>query len=176
MMYKEIEGDLIALTKKGEFDVISHGCNCFCAMRRGIAPQMDAAFGCNDPDLFPYEAKVTKGDINKLGNIEWITVTQQTMDIDKGQLRIKNVQVVNSYTQYHYNWNSKYGIPLDYDALRLCMRKINTEFSGTHVGLPKIGAGIAKGDWELVSKIIQEEFTECDVTIVVLKEDLSDAG
>lgn len=45
MLYEEIEGDLIALAKQGLFDVIAHGCNCFCTMRAGIAPQMVKAFG-----------------------------------------------------------------------------------------------------------------------------------
>jgi O-acetyl-ADP-ribose deacetylase (regulator of RNase III) len=37
---KEIEGDLIDLAKRGHFDVVTHGCNCFCTMGAGIAPQM----------------------------------------------------------------------------------------------------------------------------------------
>lgn len=28
MRYQEVDGDLIELAKKGEFDVIAHGCNC----------------------------------------------------------------------------------------------------------------------------------------------------
>ena len=37
-------GDLIALAKAGEFDVIVHGCNCQCAMDAGIAKQIKAEF------------------------------------------------------------------------------------------------------------------------------------
>jgi len=45
MKYQEIEGDLIKLAKQGEFDVITHGCNCHNIMGAGIALQMDRACG-----------------------------------------------------------------------------------------------------------------------------------
>lgn len=35
---KTIKGDLIQLALANEFDVIIHGCNCFCTMGKGIAP------------------------------------------------------------------------------------------------------------------------------------------
>mgnify|MGYP001795501660 FL=1 len=34
---KTIKGDLVKLAIKGEFDLIIHGCNCFCTMGAGIA-------------------------------------------------------------------------------------------------------------------------------------------
>ena len=73
--------------------------------------------------------------------------------------------VVNCYTQYNYgsNPNTTY---LDYDALRLCMRKINHLFKGNHIGLPQIGAGKAKGDWSKILHIIETELKDCTVTIV----------
>ena len=36
-MIKYIKGDLIKLAQKGKFDIIAHGCNCFCTMGAGIA-------------------------------------------------------------------------------------------------------------------------------------------
>jgi len=58
---------------------------------------------------------------------------------------------------------------LDYDALRMCMRKINHEFPGRKIGLPKIGCGLAGGDWNIVQGIIEDELHDCDVTIVNYK-------
>jgi len=55
---------------------------------------------------------------------------------------------------------------VDYDAIRLCFRKINHRFKGKHIGLPMIGAGLAKGDWVVIERIIQQEFKDCAVTIV----------
>ena len=44
--YREIDGNLIYLSREGIFDVVTHGCNCLCQMGAGIAPQMANEFGC----------------------------------------------------------------------------------------------------------------------------------
>lgn len=151
-MYKEIQGDLIDLALKGNFDVIAHGCNCFCKQKSGIAKQMSSVF---DTDIFDLEIN-TEGDINKLGQIDYE---------DKGN----NLTVVNCYTQYKYGKNHKNGDenPRDYDAIILCMRKLNHEFKSKHIGLPKIGCGLAGGDWNIVKRIIKHELKDCNVTVVM---------
>ena len=151
-----MEGDLIELALKGKFDVISHGCNCFCTMQAGIAPQMAKAFGC---DSFFLENNKFKGDIDKLGRIE---VTEKN-------LSTKSLYVVNSYTQYHYGKNHLDGVakPIDYEALTLCLRKINHIFKGQHIGLPQIGCGLAGGDWNIVKEIIKKELKDCIITVVI---------
>lgn len=157
-MYNEVYGDLIQLAKEGNFDVIAHGCNCMCQMGAGIAPQMVEAFGVNQYDL---EQSYTRGDINKLGQIEWYVERE-------GPIRY----VVNAYTQYSYGRNHADGVskPLDYEALTLCMRKINHRFKGLRIGLPQIGAGLAGGDWNRIKQIIQTELKDCDVTVVIYKK------
>lgn len=150
--YREIKGDLIKLALKGEFDAITHGCNCFCNMGAGIAVPMNKTFGVGN---YPLEHPNLKGNINKLGQIEFrhFPLTSE-----------KSVYVINSYTQYSPSKNTK---PLDYDALRLCLRKINYSFNGNKVGLPLIGCGLAGGDPERVIPMIKEELKDCDVTLVI---------
>lgn len=152
MKYEEIEGNLITLAKEGRFDVIAHGCNCFCKMKRGLAPQMDTAFDCAH---FPMESPQLVGDIKKLGQIDY----QYLKLNDKVTLA-----VINAYTQYHWDTETK---PLDYDALTLCLRKINHIFKGKHIGLPQIGCHLAGGDWETVKRIIIKELSGMDITIVM---------
>lgn len=155
--YKEVNGDLIKLTKDGHFDVITHGCNCFCTMGAGIAPQMAKHFGCNN---YPLEKIICKGDINKLGCIEF-----EPKSVNDGN---NIVNVVNAYTQYYYGKPSPgCNIPLDYLALKMCFRKMNHIFKGSHIGLPQIGCGLAGGDWTIVKDMIQEEFKDCKVTVVI---------
>lgn len=157
MVYTEVYGDLIKLAKEGEFDVIAHGCNCFCTMGAGIAPQMAKAFGA---DLFPLEQDRFRGNLNKLGMIDY-----KDVELDTG-----TVTVVNAYTQYRTGFsNGK--IPLDYEALTLCFRKMNRIFRGKHIGLPQIGCGLAGGDWEKVRDIIKKEFTDCVIIIVIYKDE-----
>jgi O-acetyl-ADP-ribose deacetylase (regulator of RNase III) len=159
MNYQEIEGDLIKLAIDGEFDVITHGCNCLCNMGAGIAPQMAKAFGA---DKFTMEHEDYRGDINKLGSIDYKKIA-----IGHGL----GLAVVNSYTQFSYGKNHADGVskPLDYDALTLCMRKINHIFKGKHIGLPKIGAGLAGGDWNRIKNIIQTELKDMKVSVVIYK-------
>lgn len=62
--YREVEGDLIDLALKGEFNVIGHCTNAHCVMGGGIAVPMRQIFKCNE---YPMENHSTKGDANKLG-------------------------------------------------------------------------------------------------------------
>jgi O-acetyl-ADP-ribose deacetylase (regulator of RNase III) len=171
--YKEIEGDLIKLALKGSFDVIAHGANCQCIMGAGIAPQMAKTFGC---DKFIYEGDSYKGSIDKLGTIDY-----QLKEIgfkgevfspkgihSKDQVKAK-LLIVNAYTQFDIIGRKTGKIDLDYEALTLCLRKINYLFRGKRIGLPQIGCGLAGGDWKLVKKIIQDELKDCIVTVVIYK-------
>ena len=166
--YKEIEGDLIKYALDGIFDVIGHGCNCQNTMGAGIAPQMARAFGC---DKFHKESPKYKGDINKLGTIDY-QVLQFAGGTSEFNIFDFDLCVCNLYTQYYYGRNHTDGVdkPIDYDALTLCMRKINHTFKGKRVGLPKIGSGLAGGDWNRIKRIIQTELKDCDVTIVIFKK------
>lgn len=147
-MINNIKGDLV---KQAElFDVIVHGCNCFCAMNSGIAPQIKKKF----PEAFEVDCNTKKGDREKLGTISF---THNT-----------NPVVVNAYTQYEFGTDKR---NCDYNALRSCMQEIRIQFKGKKIGMPKIGAGLAGGDWNIIRKIIDEELGEEDITIVEWKKD-----
>jgi len=170
--YQETDGDLIKLAKEGMFDVIAHGCNCHSTMGAGIAPQMARAFGC---DRFVMER--IGSDVNKLGNIDYQTFvlgenTIWSLDDGKNNRNEPELTVVNAYTQFNYGRNHSDGDakPLSYEALTLCMKKINIVFAGKHIGLPRIGAGLAGGDWERIKYIIQRELSNCQVTVVNYKK------
>lgn len=178
MKFEEIEGDLIALAQQGKFDVITHGCNCFCIMGAGIAPLMAKAFGA---DTFHLEGHQYEGDFGKLGNIDVghtyikgndIKVYSAPVNKDWEEDGYHRLAVVNSYSQFALGRNHADGmaIPLDYDALRLCLRKINHRFIDKHIGLPLIGCGLAGGDWKIVKQIMLDELKNMDVTVVHFKK------
>jgi len=162
---KEIEGNLIILAEEGNFDMIAHGCNCFCKMGRGIAPQIKEAF----PPAWEADRATVEGDFNKLGGYSQGVWFPENMAF---QLIIFNI-----YSQYGYDTKIK---PLDYEALTLGLRKINHRWGNMlsgfcgggelkKIGLPKIGAGLAGGDWNRIKKIIETELSDMDVTIVHYK-------
>jgi O-acetyl-ADP-ribose deacetylase (regulator of RNase III) len=146
---KEIKGDLITLAKEGNFDLIGHGCNCFCRMGRGIAPQIKEAF----PEAWRADEQTIKGDIKKLGNFTY----------GLHYLNNKSLIVLNIYSQYGYDSSSK---PIDYEALTLALRKINKIYKNRKIGLPLIGAGLAGGDWNRIKNIIETELQDMGVIIV----------
>jgi O-acetyl-ADP-ribose deacetylase (regulator of RNase III) len=172
MRYQEIEGDLIEYAKKGTFDVIAHGCNCLSTMGAGLAPQMAKAFGCDK-----FEMETWGPNIEKLGCIDYETVVLGENSIwslseYKNNRNEPELTVVNAYTQYYYGRNHEDGVmrPIDYEALTLCLRKMNVVFKGKKIGLPMIGAGLAGGDWDHIKYLIQKELRDCQVTIVIYKK------
>ncbi|RYD20572.1 MAG: hypothetical protein EOP88_14530 [Verrucomicrobiaceae bacterium] len=55
---------------------------------------------------------------------------------------------------------------VDYSAIRSCFQWIRQNHGAKRVGLPKIGAGLAGGDWSKIATIIDEETPGMDVTLV----------
>jgi len=145
---KVIEGDLIKLAKAGKFDLIVHGCNCFCTMGAGIAKGIMLTF----PEAYKADKETEKGNKEKLGICTFA--------------EINGLVVVNAYTQFDYRGR---GVKVDYEAVRSCMKWIKQNFPGKRIGVPKIGAGLAGGDWNRISLIIDEELSNEDVTLVEYK-------
>lgn len=154
MKFKEIEGNIIELAKSGNYDAIVHGCNCFNTQKAGLALQMDKEFETSEASLEYYTEHY--GDIDKLGRIQVSTHIVENNTV---------LNIINAYTQYYYGFrNGK--APVDYEAITLCMRKINHNFKGKSILVPLIGCGLAGGDWNIVKPIIQRELVDMDVTIV----------
>ncbi len=145
---KIIKGDLIKLAKEGHFDVICHGCNCFATWGAGIALQMKKAF----PDAYKADCDEPK-ILRKLGRWSVTIIEQPT-----GPLTILNL-----YTQYNYGTDK---INCDYQAIRDCFRGIKRHFSGLRIAYPKIGAGLAGGNWQVISAIIDGELAGENHTLV----------
>lgn len=150
-MLKTTQGNLLDLAEEGEFDVIIHGCNCFCTMGAGIAAQIKQRY----PSVFYEDCKTVKGDINKLGTFSCAVADNYSLI------------VVNAYTQFRYGGNKS---NVDYVAIRSALTEIKKQFGTTpRYGIPAIGCGLAGGDWNIVEMMINEVMYDCDVTYVEFK-------
>lgn len=149
---KIIQGNLIALAQEGEFDLIIHGCNCFCTMGAGIAKGIKAIF----PQAYEADARTQRGERAKLG----------TCTFAKIKCGDTALVVVNAYTQF--DWRGG-GRKVDYDAVRSCLCWVKKHHTGSRIGLPKIGAGLAGGDWSIIAAIVEQELSGEDVTLVEFK-------
>jgi O-acetyl-ADP-ribose deacetylase (regulator of RNase III) len=127
-------------------------------MGKGIAKQLRETF----PAIFKADQdNGRKADYDKIG-----TCSSALVGLSGG----KRLVLVNAYTQHDYWSPGDTGdkVYVDYDAVRLCFRKIKRNWgnSGKKFGIPLIGAGLAKGDWNVLSKIIDEEMAGENLTLV----------
>lgn len=155
----KIKGNLIDLAYQGKFDIIVHGCNCFNIMGSGIAKEIKQR--C--PEAYEADQKTVRGDKSKLGS--YTSATFETNNSDEF------FTVVNMYTQYGYGRDKSH---VDYEAIRKGFHDLGEEIrewgegDWATVAYPKIGCGLAGGDWNIVSKIIDEELKGIEHTLVEL--------
>ena len=92
------------------------------------------------PNAYIADQNTLWGDKNKLGTF--------TYGIEEN-----GMIVVNAYTQYDY---SRSKICVDYAAIQKVFISICEHFPEYIISLPKIGCGLAGGDWKIVSEILTE--------------------
>lgn len=166
MIIKTIKGDLIKLARQGNFDAIIHGCNCFNTMGKGIAFNIKRYF----PEAYEADKKTIRGDESKLGTYSTAKIkgtdktnnTAEANNIDKANNTAEDLIVINAYTQYHFVGST----PIDYKAVEKVFVKINKDFKNYRIGIPKIGAGLAGGDWQKISKIIDKATPDLKIILV----------
>ena len=149
MSYKVIKGDLIELAKNNEFDIIVHGCNCFHVMGGGIAKQIKDEF----PSAYDADKKTIKGSKDKLGKYSYVKIDKLT--------------IINAYTQYGYQMYNRGSDDVVYNAIKKVFETINNNFIGKKIGIPMIGAGLARCDWNIIEKIIKTTNKNNNITLVL---------
>lgn len=148
-----VHGDLITTAKSGKYGAIVHCANCFCVMGAGIAPQIAAAF----PEARIADNNTRAGDRNKLGSFS--SAYNKKFDL----------WVLNLYGQYSTGGRSA-GVPdVSYDALYKGFTALNKYYKDWDciIGLPQLGAGLAGGNWNIISKIINETTPDLDLELVI---------
>lgn len=153
----KIEGNLITLAQSGKYKAIVHGCNCFCVMGAGIAPQIAKAF----PWAERVDYATQTGDKRKLGSFSY------SHDFKVG------LKVINAYTQYGTGGRAK-GLPdINYPALAKVFASINDKQEHDFrcdprpIGVPMIGAGLAGGHWEAIETIINLVTPDLSLELVI---------
>lgn len=148
---KTIKGDIVKLALAGHFDVIVHGCNCFHTMNSGVAKAIRKEF----PEVYETDVQLTKkGDRGKLGSINATPIVRGDVSF----------YVVNAYTQYDYGYEGKQRVV--YEALRTAFGHVAAMSKGKRIGYPRLGAGLAGGDWGFISTLIDQELFGLDHTLV----------
>jgi len=147
-----ITGDLLKLANEGQFDVIVHQCNCFHNFGAGIAVGVMRYF----PQAFEADKTTAFGDRNKMGTIS-------TCNVQSNNLKY-HFWIVNGYSQFGCGANQ---VRTEYEHVRSVFKRIKEAFPpSVRIGYPLYGAGLAGGDWNIISKIIDEELEGYNHTLV----------
>lgn len=141
-------GDLLDLFKQKEFTAIAHGCNCFHTMGAGIAGQIAKKF----PNSLVVDKQTPRGYLPKLGRYS--------------EAETEFGLILNLYTQYLPGVEETTTL---YSSIRRVFGRLNHDFNENknfHLGIPKIGCGIAGGDWNNVSDIINDCTPQINICVV----------
>ena len=141
--------DLLDAFDANEVQTIIHGCNCFRSFGAGIAKSIKKRY----PKAYEADLNTGHGDKNKLGHYSYAKLSD-----DK--------TIINAYTQYAYGRNK---VNVDYDAISKVFELINKDFANhINIGIPTIGAGLAGGDWNIISDIINKKTSDLNITLYIL--------
>ena len=143
--------DLLDAFDTNEVQTIIHGCNCFRSFGAGIAKSIKKRY----PKAYEADLNTGHGDKNKLGHYSYAKLSD-----DK--------TIINAYTQYAYGRNK---VNADYDAIRKVFILLEEKYRNSNmlIGIPMIGAGLAGGDWETISNIINDVTPSLNIILYVLK-------
>ena len=130
--------------------VIIHGCNAQGVMGAGVALAIRRAFPKAYKD---YRDEYEKFGL-RLGDVIWSNCDGR--------------MIGNAITQNSYG---RKGLHLNYDALDRVMHRVGNRYNWSfhHIAMPKIGAGLAGGDWDRIAKIIEAHLDRTRVVIYELE-------
>jgi O-acetyl-ADP-ribose deacetylase (regulator of RNase III) len=163
-MIEIIHGDLL----QSDCTVIGHQTNCLSTMGSGIAKQIAAMY----PEAARADKQYPEQPKNRLGKCSYAVCSRPDGE---------TVVIFNLYGQYDYG-RQPARVYTNYDALRSALNQMmltiaemekSGELTTVKIGLPyRIGAGLAKGDWNTIEKIIQEVSEQYGRTIYLYRLDL----
>lgn len=134
-----VQGDLLEAPQT----VIVHGCNNKGVMGSGVARQIRARW--------PIAYDIYHAQFKLLG-LALGTLVEVITDDDK--------IIVNAITQDGFGRDgAKY---VDYEAIEQCMTILNMlmpQWGETEAAMPRIGAGLGGGDWQVIEEIISRTAT-----------------
>jgi O-acetyl-ADP-ribose deacetylase (regulator of RNase III) len=156
MEIKYIKGDATEPIIIGDkYSVICHCCNALGAWGKGFVVPLGQKYPIAREKYLKF-IKMTKEE-NRLGSVSFAKATD-------------NIIVANIIGQY-YTYPKDGKIPLDYEALEKGFKFI-IEIFKMHkmpltVHMPKIGCGLAGGDWNRVEEIIKNTFINSNIEVYV---------
>ena len=146
MIYQK--GDLLSV----ESGIIAHGCNCQGVMGSGVAKLIK--------DKYPSAYRIYKYQEQTSGLK--LSAVQLVMVDD-------SLYVANLMTQQFYGRDGKRYV--SYDAIDECLDNLLARSGKMQVNIPRIGAGLGGGEWEVISEIIHAQEINHQKEVIVWYND-----
>jgi O-acetyl-ADP-ribose deacetylase (regulator of RNase III) len=148
-MIKYFQGDVL----KSSAQVIAHGCNCRGGFGAGIAQQILRQFPRAEQ---AYMSKF-KTEGWHLGEVQIVKVGPEKF-------------IANCATQDRYGSPKGGKVYADYGAIKEVMIQLKDfcQEYNYQLAVPKIGAGLAGGDWNTIAQIINEVCPDMEVWVFEL--------
>lgn len=156
MEIKYIKGDATEpIVIDDKYSVICHCCNALGAWGKGFVVPLGKKYPIAREKYLEFIKNTPKE--NRLGSVSFAKVSD-------------NIIVANIIGQY-YTYPKDGKIPLDYEALEKGFKFIINIFKmhkmPLTIHMPKIGCGLAGGDWNVVEKIIKNTFINENIEVYV---------
>ena len=145
----DVRGDLMAAPER----LLLHGCNAQGVMGSGVAKLVrDAHPGAYDVYRAAYESRTDKSRGLDLGSYTVFKDTDRT--------------IINGVTQEFYGREPN-RVYVSYAAIERLFLDLNHQplTENQAIAIPRIGAGLAQGDWKTIREIIAESVQSYYVTI-----------
>lgn len=146
-----VTGDATAPIGEGK-KIIAHVCNDKGGWGAGFVLALSAKW--KEPEREYRNLFRTKGLV--LGDTQIVPISDS------------DILVCNMVCQHGYK-SQLNPVPLDYAALRVCLHKLQklSVSIGASVHMPRIGCGLAGGQWGEISTLIEEELCFEDIPVFV---------
>lgn len=141
---KRIKGNVITRALQGEYDVIVHGCNCYCNMGAGIALTIQRMF----PQALHADQQTKYGDAGKIGTFTIATGFTKTSPV-------QTFKIINAYTQVGCNASKAVDL-FEYEGFGSILFQLAVEFPSARFGFPYIGMGLAGGDPKRIIPMLEK--------------------
>lgn len=145
--------------------LIAHACNDIGAWGAGFTRSLSLRW----PNIEQFYSNWY--NYNKSKNVG--TVTGPFMLGENQYVELAPGWVLANMVAQHGLYSRTNPIPLDMIALEICLRKLGDSVLAAHsinrytVHMPKIGAGLARGNWDEISKLLEKQLVERGVNVTV---------
>lgn len=153
MIVEEIKGNLLDTKIK----CIAHGVNCQNVMGSGVAKAILTKYPEVKESYHNFCTEMTHKVINGPEDLLGMVGEVQCSD---GKL------VYNCFTQENFGYDGE--MYVSYIAVAKCFDLLNKEFGVKEIAIPKIGCGLAGGDWKKMKDIINEHSGDMKITVYYL--------